>query len=359
MNNLIRYPLFAAITSVVLSAYGCGGSGGGSPSANMDGSPSADMDGSPAMGTMEPDQPDEPFIDPRITEDAEWHAELSEYADAVRMATGGSSPTLSSADHDAKLREITANADTITGLAFWSEADGNFAQYDPDCSGTVCTNGSADSGDYTTTETLIGPKEDVVFFPVMRRHGTEFNFAQGEGDHSAGRALGEFDSETINLVLDHLAGSSGALAYEGGQEWFGMTLWGDSTASNPAVGSASWSGALVGVAYDDEDDAEIFGDVEVTVTFGNETVLDVMFSNVSDPEGSRYTIDPWIGVPVSGGSFEVGEPLFYNDEEDSRHVQGRFFGPDAEEVGGLFADDGVSMPGTTTLGVFGAVRGDE
>ena len=138
-----------------------------------------------------------------------------------------------------------------------------------------------------------------------------------------------------------------------------MTLWGDSTGSNPAIGSAHWSGALVGLAYADETESEIFGDVEVTVSFGDETVLGALFSNVTDSDGSRYTINPWTGVPVSAGSFEVGDPLFHDDDEDSRHIQGRFFGPDAEEVGGIFADDGVSIPGTVTMGVFGAVRNDE
>ena len=325
----------------------------------MDGSPSADMDGSPSTGIVD----HEPLVDPRITRDAEWHAELSDEAIAVRMATGGSSPTLSSADHDARLRRIATSTDTITTLAFWkSEADGDFGQYDPDCSGAVCTHGSGHSEDYTTRENLVVPKEDVVFFPVMRRHGTEINFSEAEGDDTSGLAWGEWISGGTHLVLDHLVGSFSWQAFEGGQEWVGATLWGDATGSNPAAGSASWSGTLVGVAYNEDDESGIFGDVEVTATFGNETVLDVMFSNVTDPDGSRYTIDPWTGVPVSGGSFEAGAPSFhnfYNDEEDSRHIQGRFFGPDAEEVGGLFADDGVSMPGTTTMGVFGAVRGDE
>ena len=351
VNNLIRYPSFVAIMSVVLSVYGCGGSSGGSPS--------TDMDGSSSSGGLDPDQPEEPFIDPRITQDAEWHEELYEFADAVRTATGGSPPTLSSADHDGKLRELAANTDSITMLAFWSPADGDFGQYDPDCSGAVCTHDSAHPEDYTTRETLISPRENVVFFPVMRLHGTEVNRSEAAGDFTSGSAFGEWESSSNSLVLDHVVGSFTYTEYEAGHEWVGMTLWGASTDSDPAAGSASWSGALVGLAFDDETENPIFGDVEAAVSFGSETVLDVTFSNVTDPNGSRYTINPWMSVPVSGGSFEVGEPLFYSDEENSRYISGRFFGPDAEEVGGLFADDGVSIPGTTTMGVFGAVRGDE
>ena len=166
----------------------------------------AGMDGSPSAG-MDPNQPDKPFIDPRITQDAEWHAELSEYADAVRMATGGSSPTLSSAGHDGKLREIATNTDTITGLAFWSEADSNFGQYDPDCSGAVCTHHSMHPEDYVTKENLIDPKEDVVFFPLMRHRGTEINRGEGEGNDTSGEAFGEWESQANNLVLNHVVGS--------------------------------------------------------------------------------------------------------------------------------------------------------
>ena len=285
--------------------------------------------------------------------------ELSEYADAVRMATGGSSPTLSSAGHDDKLREIATNTDTITGLAFWSVAGGNYGQYDPDCSGAVCTHHSMHPEDYVTKENLIDPKEDVVFFPLMRHRGTEINRGNAEGDDTSGAAYGEWESQANNLVLNHVVGSFTYTEYERGQEWLGMTLWGDSTGSNPAVGSASWSGALVGYAFSDEQESGIFGDVEVTVNFGNETVLDAMFANVVASDGSRYTINPWMSVPVSGGSFEEGEPLFFNDDNTSRYISGRFFGPDAEEVGGLFADDGISISGTTTMGVFGAVRDDE
>ena len=99
------------------------------------------------------------------------------------------------------------------------------------------------------------------------------------------------------------------------------------------------------------------GDVDITVNFGNETTIDVMFSNVKGAEyDADYTIDPWIGMPVSGGSFESGD--YFTDAEigSGRYIGGQFYGPNAEEVGGIFNDYNSSTPGTDLNAAFGAVR---
>ena len=84
--------------------------------------------------------------------------------------------------------------------------------------------------------------------------------------------------------------------------------------SNPVGGSAEWSGAMVGLDYRDiAEQRFVQGDARVTADFADMD-LDVALTGIAGVES------------------------------------GRFFGPDHEEVGGVFDRDGI-------LGAFGAGRG--
>ena len=294
-------------------------------------------------------EPPAPFLDPRIMED-DWRHDVAEYA---RTAAGGQEPTLSSAGHDAKVRQIAADSDTISALHAWSEANSEFAQTDPQCSGTTCTWGDP-ANPPITKENFISPEEDITIFPVMRRNGAELHISEFTGANQFGPWIGT----TYAAVLDHMAVGSNYQIYDSGQEGSGRYVWGNSTGSNPVTGAATWSGVLVGVGgrpNQGEAFQYVQGDVDVTANFGGGTTLDVMFFNVKGAEyAADYTIDPWMGVPVSGGSFEDGD--YFDDGAANRYIEGKFYGPNAEEVGGLFRDNSVSDADTYIDGAFAAAH---
>ena len=293
-------------------------------------------------------------LDPRILED-DWRHDRAEY---IRTVAGGQEPTLPSALQDAKVRQITADSDTVATLYFWSAADSEFNQVDPDCSGTTCTFGNPEDPPLTK-ETIVEPPEDITIYPVMRHNGAEVHISQSAGYDS----IGPWNAVAYAAVFDHLIAVTNYQWWEGGQEGSGRFIWGDSTGHNPAAGAASWSGVLVAVGGRPgagEAFQWIQGDVDITAHFGNETTVDVMFSNVKGAEyDADYTIDPWIGIPVSGGTFESGDYFFDGEVGSGRYLEGRFYGPNAEEAGGLINDWNSSTPGTDINGAFGAARNGE
>ena len=71
--------------------------------------------------------------------------------------------------------------------------------------------------------------------------------------------------------------------------------------------------------------------------------VDVKFFQMLDLETGVPRADMhWPAVPLSNGTFAQGE--------DSDSIQGRFYGPRHEEVGGVFERDSIS-------GAFGATEG--
>lgn len=87
---------------------------------------------------------------------------------------------------------------------------------------------------------------------------------------------------------------------------------------------------------------EIRGNADLTIGDFADPRIDVAFTNISDVDAGRRRADmTWEGVPVRGGGFSTGS--------DGNSVQGQFYGPNHEEVGGTFERDQV-------MGAFGATR---
>ena len=109
------------------------------------------------------------------------------------------------------------------------------------------------------------------------------------------------------------------------------TSVGHASASNPASGSASWAGAMTGVRFRDSGlGAEMAGDAAMTVDF-EATSLDLAFTSIAEVL-SGATVDDigWQDVPMQAGSFA----------DDG--LNGRFYGPNHEEAGGVFERDGIA-----------------
>ena len=320
---------------LLLAVYGCGGSSSQPSTDGMTG----DSDGMPTFGMPG-------FIDPRIEAD-DWR---HDHAANARAETGGQDPMLSSSGHDAKVRQIAADSDTTIQLSFWNPGNGVWEQSDPNCSGTTCDWNDPDN-EPLTKENVIPAQELLTILPVMNRRGTEIHLSEFSGANS----LGPWGAAAFAGVLDHSFFGTNYLEWDSGEASSNRFVWGAATGSNPAMGSATWSGIMVGSATSISDSFWVQGDADVTVHFGSGTTLDVAFSGVVEIEGGgeRFTIDPWMSVPVANGSYQSGTN--FGDEGD-RYLEGQFFGPNAEETAGVFYDWVNSDPNYYFEGAFGATR---
>ena len=133
---------------------------------------------------------------------------------------------------------------------------------------------------------------------------------------------------------DDIGGSSAQLA---------MSI-GDATGTNPTsvTGSATWSGVVVGtdVSATASQFHQIRGDADITIADLSDPALDVAFTNISDVDAGQRRADmTWDDVSLTDGGFGTGS--------DGNSIEGKFYGPNHEEVGGIFERDQV-------IGAFGA-----
>lgn len=121
---------------------------------------------------------------------------------------------------------------------------------------------------------------------------------------------------------------------------FSMSI-GDMTGTTPTSvgGRGSWSGVMIGF---DTEASEIRGDADVTIADFLDPEVDVAFTNISDLDtGDRRSDMMWEDIPATDGSFGTGS--------DGDSIQGHFYGPNHQEIGGIFERDHV-------IGAFGAKR---
>ena len=93
------------------------------------------------------------------------------------------------------------------------------------------------------------------------------------------------------------------------------------------------------------------GAATVTVSYGQEIVdlvVDVEFSDIRDETtGADLGGLRWSDLPLRAGSFGI-DPAGAEDATVSRHpassgISGRFYGPNQEEVGGLFGSRAIML----------------
>ncbi len=106
---------------------------------------------------------------------------------------------------------------------------------------------------------------------------------------------------------------------------------GYASAANPVSGGVLWSGAMTGMKFGDSGlEAEVAGDAAMAVDLVGAT-LDLAFTNIAElSSGTAVGNIGWQDVPMLGGGFR----------DDG--LDGRFYGPDHEEAGGVFERDGVA-----------------
>lgn len=116
---------------------------------------------------------------------------------------------------------------------------------------------------------------------------------------------------------------------------------GNATGTNPALsGNATWRGGMVGGSVG-SDHRLIQGDATLTLDVA-QMAMDVVFTNIRHTGTGQSRADmTWGSLAVTNGTFGTGS------QGDS--IQGQFYGPNHEEVGGIFERDEF-------VGAFGAGR---
>ena len=105
---------------------------------------------------------------------------------------------------------------------------------------------------------------------------------------------------------------------------------GYSTGTNPTSGSATWQGAMVGNTYTGSTLGDpVIGDTTLTADFGASTV-DVAITSIAERQTGRAHGDMrWSGLSMNGGAFGASG------------INGRFYGPNHEEAGGVIDKNGI------------------
>ena len=158
---------------------------------------------------------------------------------------------------------------------------------------------------------------------------------------------GSIVTNSLGGWLDHNTFAAGAVSLRntplGNATLKSSMSIGNATGSNPAT-RATWSGVMVGTDTGTATPRSslVRGDADITLSNLNDPRIDVAFTRIRNVNGGGSRDDMrWNGLRLSFGRFKSGT--------DGNSIQGTFYGPNHEEVGGIFERNRV-------LGSFGAER---
>ena len=238
------------------------------------------------------------------------------------------------------LRGIQQRADSIVvtdSVLFPASPEYQAARLQAVCDGTRCSVGGGMPFTAADAPIWLHPS-DGPLYPRIARHPTGIITAVADtvdlSVHGWGGWLDHsYFTTEVREVRDPDRG--GALA---GLSFQAYSL-GDATGTAPVSGSAVWQGMMVGAYHYDEGSAHVAGDARVTFDFAS-IDLDVALTNIRDANRSHPDMI-WQNMPVRQGRFWAGA--------DPNSLQGQFYGPNHEEVGGVFERNQI-------IGAFGATR---
>ena len=195
------------------------------------------------------------------------------------------------------------------------------------CSGTVCTV-SALGVSQTIDLRNVDPSGLVATVTGQQtRNGVQI------GRVTASDSGFSFDSFGVWGIYNAATAGVGSGTVQGvGIEFAVPTSLGLGNGSNPVTGSATWTGAMAGVKVGGSRlGAEVTGDAEMTADLAASS-LDLAFTNIAERySGARSADIRWAGVLMQNGSFSA-----------SGGLEGRFYGPNHEEAGGVFERSGIA-----------------
>lgn len=136
-------------------------------------------------------------------------------------------------------------------------------------------------------------------------------------------ALEEWNHMNVGVVYAHFQGFQARYSLASGVVHSNSIL----------RGSATWSGEMVGL---DANNRVVRGEAAISLTDFRDPRVDVRL------EPRSYPVMVWYALPVQSGRFS-------NERTTSDYIGGEFYGPNAEEVGGVFERNRI-------VGAFGARR---
>ena len=215
----------------------------------------------------------------------------------------------------------------------------NTGAEDVRCDGVVCR-----WGGYFGDEERLALEVGGEWRPVMRHRGVDLAQGRGrvtgENAYSWGEYVGVMEHGQFGLTRldrDAPSGSWSTFPY----------AFGNAPETNPGadLGTAAWNGVMMGFDSSGAAPGTIQGDAAITVDLGRfSSTVDVAFTNVRNLDTGAAARDMrWNDLRLRDGGFEDGYILGDN------YIKGAFFGPQHQEVGGVFKRD-------LYAGSFGAKR---
>ena len=213
----------------------------------------------------------------------------------------------------------------VVGDALFVVQDQLFLRGTTSCRGTVCT------------LTILGEKETVDLKGQIDPNATSAITDQQVRDGvRLGRIVGADGNLRFNTFgvwgkYNAASPTLGSGRVQGSELQFTMPVsLGTGSGSNPLTGSATWKGAMVGVKVGAFSlGAEVTGAAELSTDLGTSS-LDLAFTNIAERSGAISPDIRWTGVSMRAGSFHASG------------LDGRFYGPNQEEAGGVFERSGVT-----------------
>ncbi len=150
----------------------------------------------------------------------------------------------------------------------------------------------------------------------------------------------------INIITHGLVEAGPYRRVLTGQRYGVGVSIGQLSGTNPVDGNATWEGVMIGGRIGETADFgdPLRGDATLTYDFGNAD-MDVAFTNIRSIRAvevpATYPNMTWQNLPVRDGRFGGGF--------DDPTIEGRFYGPNHEEVGGIFQRNRI-------VGAFGGKR---
>ena len=266
---------------------------------------------------------------------------------SVRSVTGAQSPEFSNEDVDEGVSRLKAAANALLAsdlLVF--AGDGDAVRGQTSCLDDNCASDFAETAlSLSASEVEFGGSA-LDYQAVASHRGV--SLAEGRGETSiAGTSI---DYNAYGGWLQHSffvieAGKVAGGLLEGTPIIYSYSV-GDAPNTNPAAagGSGTWRGIMIGADVSNAATRGhlIQGDAEITIADFNSPQANIAFTQIYDLNSQTERGDmSWSGIQVTAGGFASGA------DEDS--IEGRFYGPNHEEVGGIFERDQV-------LGAFCATR---
>ena len=336
MTIWLQRLLLAVSTATLLVAYGCGGSGGGSPfrpempAPDEFSSLSAPHDVTPAG------------VDEKLPEGS---THLIEDIAAAQMRTGGTPLEHPRARYTHGGNRIVSSGNTLIVGPLVGNWDRRLPEFT--CDEKTCSSNppqvpyQLDLSGLTT--------EPRVFSKVLVKNGIsllQFSFRQ---DWEITDFYGHFVLDGLTLMSDVAIGET---YYESGESIekatdtggpytsYNHQIGGLVAGTNPAA-NATWQGIMAGSVVEKDDTVElnvpewVIGDAELSFDLAA-LELDATFSNIVALESGDTVADlEWTGVSVDSGVFKQVVVAREN------YIEGAFFGTGQEGAAGVFEQDSI------------------